>query len=238
MAWPAVAAQPDMGGRSRRHGRRWFGRLEQEDQRLKKHYGRWMDIVRSVELESCILTKLRKPFVPVNLVGPLYWVPSSRGSIHFFVRNKEALPCMQRYGWWVRPVNGGNIFFHEIQRPFRLVPDVRWRNHYFARNKEAFPCVRPWTQLSASPRTVHVRWKSFLDHVDHATQRVPRRWTTARPRKGTTWSWGRRDSGCPRGEEYEGSLVRLRCHRRRITGGVGEWSGGMAWPAVGVVWGW
>ena len=24
-----------------------------------------------------------------------------------------------------------------------------------------------WTQLSASPRTVHVRWKPFLDHVDN-----------------------------------------------------------------------
>ena len=67
-----MAAQPAMGGRSRRHDRRCFGRLEQEDQRLKKHYGRWMDIIRSVELESCILTKLTKPFVPVNLVGPLY----------------------------------------------------------------------------------------------------------------------------------------------------------------------
>ncbi len=52
------------------HDRRCFGRLEQEDQRLKKHYGRWMDIVRSLELESFILTKLTKPFVPVNLVGP------------------------------------------------------------------------------------------------------------------------------------------------------------------------
>ena len=46
-----------------RHDRHCFGRLEQEDQRLKKHYGRWMDIVRSLELESCILTKLTKPFV-------------------------------------------------------------------------------------------------------------------------------------------------------------------------------
>ena len=80
-----------------RHDRRCFGRLEQEDQRLKKHYGRWMDIIRSVELESCILTKLTKPFVPVNLVGPQVslpprWAPASRGSIHFFVHNKEALP--------------------------------------------------------------------------------------------------------------------------------------------------
>ena len=80
MAWPAVgvvgggeasaAAQPDTGGRSRRHDQRCFGRLEQEDQRLKKHYGRWMDIVRSLQLESFILTKLTKPLVCSNLVGP------------------------------------------------------------------------------------------------------------------------------------------------------------------------
>src|SRR3954469_1676140 len=98
MAWPAVgvvgvgeasaASQPATGGRSTRHDRRWFVRLEQEDQRLKKHDGRWMDIVRSLELDSCILTKLTKPSAPVNLVGPqvslpLYWVLANRGSIHF-----------------------------------------------------------------------------------------------------------------------------------------------------------
>ena len=71
--------------------------------------------------------------------------------------------------------------------------------------------LRPWTQLVASPRTVHVRWKLFLDHVDHAALRAPGRWTTARPRKGTTQSRGRRGSGCPREEEYEGSLVWLWC---------------------------
>ena len=80
MPWPAVgvvgAVRPPRhpqlatGGRSTRHDRRWFGRLEQEDQRLKKHYGRWMDIVRSLELESFILTKLTKPLVRINLVGP------------------------------------------------------------------------------------------------------------------------------------------------------------------------
>ena len=111
-----------------RHDRRWVGRLEQEDQRLKKHYGRWMDIVRSLELESFILTKLTKPFVPVNLVGP-----------------QVSLPL-----WWV--------------------PAVRWRNHYYA-------------------RTVHGRWMSFVDLVDQAAPRAPWRWTTARPRKGTTRQW-------------------------------------------------
>ena len=93
----SAASQPATGGRSTRHDQRWFGRLEQEDQRLKKHYGRWMDIVRSLELESFILTKLTKHTVPVNLVGPQVslpprWVPTSRRSIHFFVRNKEAPP--------------------------------------------------------------------------------------------------------------------------------------------------
>ena len=66
----SAAAQPTTGGRSRRHDRRCFGRLEQEDQRLKKHYGHWMGIVRSLQLESFILTKLTKPLVRVNLVGP------------------------------------------------------------------------------------------------------------------------------------------------------------------------
>ena len=76
------------------------------------------------------------------------------------------------------------------------------RRHFLA------AVVDPTVSLST---TVLFRWKSFLDHVDHAAPRAPGRWTTARPRKGTTRSQGRRDSGSPRGEEYEGSLVRLRC---------------------------
>ena len=104
-----------------RHDRRCFGRLEQEDQRLKKHYGCWMDIVRSLELESCILTKLTKPSVLVNLVGPQVslpprWVPASRG-YSFFLCNKEALPCVRTYSWWVRAVSGGNVFFAKYRGP-------------------------------------------------------------------------------------------------------------------------
>ena len=73
------------------------------------------------------------------------------------------------------------------------------RRHFLA------AAVDPAVSLSM---TVLFRWKSFLDHVDHAAPRAPGRWTTARPRKGTTRSRGRRGSGCPRVEEYEGSLVR------------------------------
>ena len=84
----SMASQLATGGRSRRSPRRWFGRLEQDDQRLKKHYDRWMDIVRSLGLESFILTKLTKPSIPVNLVGlevslPLLWVPARRGYSFF-----------------------------------------------------------------------------------------------------------------------------------------------------------
>ena len=92
-----------------------FGWLELEDQTLKKHYSRWMDIVRSLELESCILTKLTKPSIPVNLVGPqvslpLYWVPASRGSIHF-------LCVIRRHFRWVQADSGGNIFSQKYRGP-------------------------------------------------------------------------------------------------------------------------
>ena len=148
--------------------------------------------------------------------------PSWQGGIHFFVCNKKALPCVRRYSWWVLPVSGGT-FFCEIQRPFRWDPDVRWRNHYFARNKEAFPCVRPWTELSASPRTVHFRCMSVVDHVDHTTPRAPGRWTAARPRKGTTRRQGKLGSCFPHGGEYDCTRVYwFVCHHRRITAGVGD----------------
>ena len=171
------------------------------------------------------MTKLTKPSIPVNLVGPqvslpLYWVPANRGNIHFLcVIRRHFLACKDIAGG--SELSAAVTFFREIQRPFRWVPDVRWRNHYFARNKEAFPCVRPWTQLSASPRTVHFRCMSVVDHVDQATARAPGRWTTARPRKRTTGSRARRDSGSPRGEEYEGSLVRLQ-YEAAIAAGPGQ----------------
>ena len=73
--------------------------LEQEDQRLKKHDGRRMDIIRSLQLESFILTKLTNPSVPINLVGPQVslpprWVPASRGVFIFLsVIRRHFLAC-------------------------------------------------------------------------------------------------------------------------------------------------
>ena len=43
---------------------------------------------------------------------------SWQGEYSFFVRNKEALPCVRRYSWWVRAVSGGNVFFAKYRGPF------------------------------------------------------------------------------------------------------------------------
>ena len=75
----SAAAQPSMGGRSMRHDRRCFGRLEQEDQRLNKHYSCWMDIIRSLELESFILTKVDKGPQPSQLSRPTSQPPTMVG---------------------------------------------------------------------------------------------------------------------------------------------------------------
>ena len=102
-----------------RHDRRCFGRLEQEDQRLKKHYGRWMDIVRSLELESFILTKLTKHSIPVNLVGPQVshpprWLPTSRGVFIFLcVIRRHFLACEDIAGG--SDLSVGNIFLRNTE---------------------------------------------------------------------------------------------------------------------------
>ena len=49
-----AAAQPATGGGSRQSHRSWFGRLEEEDQILKKKHGRWINIQRSLLVESFV----------------------------------------------------------------------------------------------------------------------------------------------------------------------------------------
>ena len=101
-------------------------------------------------------------------------------------------------------VSAGGTFFREIRRPFRWVPAVRWRNHYFARNKEAFPCMRPWTQLSASPRTVYFRWMSFVDQVDHSAPSASKVVDDSEAPDSNEPKMGRQGSRVADGEVYEG----------------------------------
>ena len=59
-----------------------------------------MDIIRPLELESFILTKLTKPSIRVNLVGPqvtlpLWWVPVSRG-IFIFLCVDHTMPSASK----------------------------------------------------------------------------------------------------------------------------------------------
>jgi hypothetical protein len=150
-------------------------------------------------------------------VGPSY---QGEESIFFFARNKEALPCVRRC--IVGPSCQGeeSIFLRVIRRHFLACEDVWWvptirgRKHFFHVIRRHFLACDHGphgSQLSASPRTVLFRWLSFVDHVDDTVPSAARRWTTERPRKGTTRSRGRKGSGCPSGGKYEGLLVQLRC---------------------------
>ena len=81
--------------------------------------------------------------------------------------NKDALPCVRRYSWWVRAVSGSI--------------------HSFWRNKEVLACVRPWTMWVPTfdlSMYVPLPMLSFVDNVDHVVPRTLARWTTARRRKG------------------------------------------------------
>jgi hypothetical protein len=121
-----------------------------------------------------LLTKLTKPCIRVNLVGPqvslqIWGAPAVMGSTHYFSLNKEALPSMPRYSWWV--------------------PAVMGRIHSFWHNKEVLACVRPWTMWVPTVSLsmyIPLSMLLFVDNVDHAVPRTPTRWTTERPRKGMT----------------------------------------------------
>ena len=142
----------------------FFGRVKLEYPRLKKKHGiRWMDIVLSLQLESFILTKLTKPLVRINLVGPQVSLqngaPQMLGGVFIFlcvIRRHflacEDIACVSELSagetffsrnMVARPVGpssqGGNVFFTKYWWPVRWVPAVRWRNNYFPRNKEALP---------------------------------------------------------------------------------------------------
>ena len=47
---------------------------------------------------------------------------------------------------------------------------------------------RHFLAAAVDPAVSLFQRRSVIDHIDHAAPRAPRRWTTARPRKGTTRS--------------------------------------------------
>ena len=96
-----------------RHDRRCFGWLQQEDQRLKKHYGRWMDIVWSLELESFILTKVEKGPRPSQLSRPTSQPPTMVGPSYqgVFI----FLCVIRRHFRWVRADSGGTFFLRNTE---------------------------------------------------------------------------------------------------------------------------
>ena len=64
--------------------------------------------------------------------------------------------------------------------------------------------MRPWTRLSASPRTVHFRWMSFVDHVDHAVLSASKLVDDGEAPDSNEPEMGRRGSRVAVGEVYEG----------------------------------
>ena len=96
--------------------------------------------------------------------------PTSQGGESIFFARTHFLACEVVAGGSEQ--SAGNVFFTKYGSPsggsplsgggiiiLRVI-----RRHFLA---------AAVTQLSASPRTVHVRWKPFLDHVDHAAPSTP-----------------------------------------------------------------
>ena len=64
--------------------------------------------------------------------------------------------------------------------------------------------MRPWTQLSASPRTVYFRWMSFVDHVHYSAPRAYKVVDDDEAPDSNEPEMGRRESRFIDGEVYEG----------------------------------
>ena len=96
-----------------------------------------MDLVLSLELESFILTKLTKPSVPVNLVGPqvsptIWWVPASRGVLIFVcVIRRHFLACEDIAGGLDLSAGGGGTFFSRSTEALPVGPSCQVEESLF-----------------------------------------------------------------------------------------------------------
>ena len=64
--------------------------------------------------------------------------------------------------------------------------------------------MRPWTQLSASPCTIHFRWMSFVDHVDYSALSASKVVDNGEAPDSNELEMGRRGSRIADREVYEG----------------------------------
>ena len=64
--------------------------------------------------------------------------------------------------------------------------------------------MRPWTQLSASPRIVYFRMVSFVDHVDHSAPSASKVVDDGEAPDSNEPKMGGRGSRVADGEVYEG----------------------------------
>ena len=64
--------------------------------------------------------------------------------------------------------------------------------------------MRPWTQLSASPRTVYFQWMSFVDHIDHSAPSASKVVDDGEAPDSNEPEMGRRGRRVVDGEVYEG----------------------------------
>ena len=64
--------------------------------------------------------------------------------------------------------------------------------------------MRLWPQLLASPRIVHFRWMSFVDHVDHAAPSASKVVDDGGAPDSNESEMGRRGSRVADGEVYGG----------------------------------
>ena len=144
------------------------------------------------------------------------------GGIHFFMRNKEALPCVRRYSWWVRAVSGGNVF-SRITEAVSVGPRCQVEEIIILRiiRRHFLACGR-----GPSCQPLHVQSTSDACR-SLTTLTTPRREHHGGGRRrglGRGRHGGREDSAVV---SHVGGYDCTRvywfvCRRRRITAGVGE----------------
>ena len=106
-----------------------------------------------------------------------------------------------------------------MRRYSRWVPTVRGRKQL---NKEELSLRATMDLVGPSLQALHVQSSSDDSRLLTTPHRAQRGGGRGEAPDGNDPEMGRRGSGSPRGEEYEGSLVQLWCEAA-VTAGPGQW---------------